>query len=312
MTRRIAFFCALLALILGFSAAVAPHALADDPNHLTNLHVSVWPEYDKPSVLVIIEGTLADTSNLPRDISVLVPSSATFIVATYANTDGTLAAEQAFKTADAGNGLTRLTYTVRAGVYHIEYYDNLIRGTPDKTINFTFTAPAPADQVVVEVQQPLKATNLTITPALPNTRDADGFKYYNSTFSNVAAGQALNFQIKYTKADSNPSVQPTVAPAASAAPATATPGTNWTTVYIIAGLVTLGLAGFLGFMLLRQRSQLATLPAASQARGRRTGRRSQGGSGPPKGAKVFCTQCGRALGTEDNFCPSCGTKRRAI
>ncbi len=312
MTRRIAFFCALTALVLFLFAASANRALADDPNHLARLQISIWPEYDRPSVLVLIEGTLADSSNLPREISVVVPASATSVVATYQNSDGTLAVEQPFKTADAGNGLTRLTYTVKTAEYHVEYYDNLIRGNPDKTIDFAFQAPGPADQVVLEVQQPLKATNITFSPALTDTRDDGGFKIYGTKFTNVAAGQTLNLQIKYTKADPNPSVQPTAAPVSAPAAANAPAGTDWTNVFVVAGLVTLGLAAFLGFMLIRQRSQMVPVPVGPQERARRGGKRRRGAASAGKSAgSSFCTQCGRALGAEDNFCPTCGAKRRA-
>src|SRR5512138_1795178 len=104
--RRL-FFCLATALV-ALLALAAPSARAQDANRLTQLKVQVWPEYDKPTVLVLIQGTLADKNNLPRDVSLVIPSSATGIIATYDNGDGTLAAEQPYKADKLDGGLTRV------------------------------------------------------------------------------------------------------------------------------------------------------------------------------------------------------------
>jgi len=72
--------------------AVSAHA--QTPEHLAFLKISIWPEFDQPSVLVMYDGVLADTSNLPRAISVLIPADAQLFVTTWYYPDGTLAPEQ--------------------------------------------------------------------------------------------------------------------------------------------------------------------------------------------------------------------------
>lgn len=306
MTKRILFFCAALALVLG---AGTLRAQADGPSRLSSLTVKVWPEYDTPTVLVILDGQFADTSASARQVSVSIPSSARLHVATYANSDGTLAKEVSTQSSNLGDGFSQVTFSVPASNFWLEYYDDALKGTTDKSLDFSLRAPAAADQLTLEVQQPLKATNFSITPSTPNTRTEDGFTNYISTLTNVTSGQLVSAQVKYTKTDPNPSVQPDVTSAAAPAslPATAPAPSTWNNVFVIVGIVVLGLTAFLGFfMLQRQRTQQWATAPVSNRNSRRAGRPSKASSV----GGVFCTQCGRSLGHDDNFCPKCGAKRR--
>lgn len=312
MTMRRIFFCAALLTAFALSLFVAPRAWADDPNRASDLKISVWPEYDQPTVLVMLDGTLADAANLPREIAVLVPSNATLLVTTYENTDGTLAAEQPSKSTGVGDGYLRVTYTVKSAKYHVEYYDNLLKGAPDKTLDFSYKTAAPVDQVTLEFQQPAQASNFTVNPVASSTRNESGFNFYNTQLSNVTAGQVVSAQVKYTKTDPNPSVSPapvsSTAPAGANAPAAAPSSLN--SLYLIVALVIVGLLAVGGFFMLQQRSKQAfAFPAVGGARrAKPAGGRGQGAR--RSGGTVFCTQCGHGLGAADNFCPKCGARRR--
>lgn len=307
MIMRRIFFCAVTMLAL-FLVLAVPRAMADDPNRLSQLRVEVWPEYDRPTVLVMYDGTLADATGLPRQVSVLVPTSATGIIPTFENADGTLAAEQPFTSVKQADGFTLISYSVKTANYHIEYYDDLVRGGPDKTMDFVFKSPAPADQVTLEIQQPSAATNFVVTPAPKSTRTESGFTYSVYNFTNVTSGQALTAQAKYYKADQHPSVLPTSAPDAvpATAPAVSSASTSSTVFIVIALVLLLGVA-LLGFYIFQQRYRTPS-PALSPSRQPRV--RKRAGSG--KAASAFCTQCAATLGPEDNFCPKCGAKRRPV
>ena len=125
MIKRILFFCATLGLAF---LLTAPRAQADYPTRLSQLSISVWPEYDTPTVLVILDGKFADTSNASRQVSVLIPSKAKLHVATYANADGTLAKEQTTQSTDIGDGYTRVTFTVPAANFRLEMLGISIMG----------------------------------------------------------------------------------------------------------------------------------------------------------------------------------------
>ncbi len=306
MNLRKFFFGAMIALTFLFS--LAPRASAQDPNRLTTFKISVWPEFDTPTVLVLLDGTLADKSNLPREVSVLIPTGAELLVATYQNPDGNFAVEQPTKTANLGDGYTRITFTTSQPNIRVEYYHDLLRGSPEKTLDYALKLAVPVDQLTLEVQQPLKASNFVVAPTTSNTRTgADGFKYFTYSFTNAAAGQVITAQAKYTKTDPNPSVQnqPAQPPAPVATPATDNSSNN---LILLAGLVTLGLAAILGFFFWQQRSREtdASAPRKSSKQFQRERRRARG---TEKTASAFCTQCGNALSADDNFCPKCGASR---
>jgi len=289
---------ALAVLIL----IMPPRAIAQTPDRLTSLKISLWPEFDKPTVLVLLDGVLADTSNLPRQVSVVLPPEAQLFVTTWENPDGSLAPEQSAQQAKQDDGYTRVTFTIAQPRFRVEYYHDLLRGAPDKVMNFAYKSIGAVDAVTLEIQQPLKATNFAVTPAAQSTRtDSDGFKYFSYAFSNITAGQMITAQVKYTKTDPNPSAQsvppPTPARGLSAAPT----GNDSNNLFLLIALVALGVTAMLGFFLLQQRSQETRLPVDRQRRRRRGGAAA---------VSVFCTQCGRTLGPEDNFCPKCGAKRR--
>jgi hypothetical protein len=301
--RKLALGTAMV-LLLGLAAlAATPRALAEDPNRQTQLKISIWPEYDQPTVLVMFDGTLADATNLPREIPVLIPASASLTVTTYENTDGTLAAEQPYKSTDQGDGYKRVTFSVKTAQYHVEYYDNLLRGAPDKAMDVSFKAAAPVDQLTFDIQQPLKATNFSVNPAAPTTRNDNGFNYYTLPFSSLALGQVVTAQVKYTKTAPDPSVSATPAAAPATAPVPVSSPSIWSNTYIVFAVVLLGFAAVLGFLMLRARSPRWAAVGAGAARRTRSGRQVAGN-------RIYCTQCGRELGPEDNFCPKCGAARR--
>ena len=314
MKMRRMIFSATVALML--FASLTPIALAQDPNRLAQLKISVWPEYDKTTVLVMLDGLFADKTTLPREVSVWIPTAANLTVTTWENADQSLAPEQANTTTDAGDGYTRVTFTTSQPNYHVEYYHDALKGAPDKTLDFAIKSFSAVDQVALEIQQPLKASNFTVMPPTTNTRNgADGFKYFNYTFANVTAGQVIAAQARYTKTDPNPSVQGAPAPVATLPSfqptTTATPSGSIDNLMLLAGLVSLGLVGILGFFFYQQRARNQEDTAAQKLSPRqfqRQRRRARGTETPT----AFCTKCGSPLDDDDNFCPKCGAKRRVV
>ncbi len=308
MKKRIVFFCAMAAFALWMTGPATPRAFAQDPNQLSRLFVAVWPEHDQPTVLVLIDGTLADSTNLPRQVSVLIPSTAKLQVTTWTNADGTFASEQPSQSTNLGDGYTRVTFTTNAALYHVEYYDDLLRGAPDKSMTFVYKASAPADQVTLEVQWPSKATNFSTDPLPQTTRNgSDGFKYNVLPYPALTAGQTITAQVKYTKTDPNPSILPAPSTTAPAA-ATSTPASPWNNAFILAALVVLGLVAVLGFFLWQRSREPMPAKAAARNRPRRSAERGV----VANNVAAFCTQCGHGLASDDLFCPKCGTKRRMV
>ncbi len=307
---------------------LAPHALAQTPtpsdDRLANLAIHVWPEYDQPSVYVQIDGEVAAKDKFPRDVSILIPTGAQLNATAYVGTDGNLLVTDTPKSKDLGDGFTQITFPVPAPKFRVEYYYNPLTGSPDKTMTFVYKGVQPADNVLLEVQQPLKATNFKTEPeAVVKTKDPDGFVLHQFNYATLEADKPVSIKVSYTKTDPNPSItpQPVQNPApASTLNAPAAGGGN-TAQFIGAALVALALAlaalgGFYWWSRNRQEPAMASASAASpRRRSRRSGGGSSGsgsnsGSSRTAGSGGFCPQCGRSLSVADNFCPKCGTPRR--
>lgn len=292
-----------LALCL-FLLALAPTPVAaQTPDRIANLSVSVWPEYDDPSVLVIFDGEFAAKDGYPREVVFLVPTGARINATAYGNGKGEFFNTDPWKTQEAGNGWTRVLFTLPQSFFHVEYYYSPLQGTPDKKMEYVYNPAGAADSVQLEIQEPLKATNFKTEPvAATQTSRGHDFKYHVFQFSNVAAGQNLKVQVSYTKSDPNPSVANISVPANSLPSDSALSSSAVTSnnnlilpVAIGAGGVALAILGFLAWRMRREGDEAP--------RRRVRNKKSQG-------AAAFCHECGNALRTADVFCSKCGTRRK--
>lgn len=290
-------FCLLL-------LAIAPSPIAAQaPDRIANLSVSVWPEYDDPSVLVILDGEFANKESFPKQVVFLVPSTARVNATAYGDGQGGFFNTDTWKTADAGNGWTSVIFTLPQPEFQLEYYYSPLQGSPDKKMDFVFNSPNAADQVQVKVQEPLKSSNFkTDPPAEQQTAGGHDFKYHVFNFANVTPGQNLKIQVSYTKSDPNPSIASISVPAnslASDASLNAVASTSSNNLILPIGIgaggVALAVLGFLGWRMRRE--------GEDEPRSRKRGKRSQGPA-------AFCHECGSGLRVQDVFCSKCGTRRK--
>jgi hypothetical protein len=286
---------------LAFSSA--PGALAEDNNRLANLTIDVWPEYDKRLVLVQYDGEVAVKDKLPRDISFFIPAGADLTATAYVDANGDyLNIPDPPTLQDSGDGFKSVTFKLPAPRFHLEYYYNPLQGSPDKTMVFAYKAAQPAENVQLDIQQPLKADKFTTDPATQvKTTDAHNFTYHIFNYASLDAGQIQRIQVSYTKTDPNPSIANLPKPASAPAKAeSVSPMSTWLPAILIAGALAMtGLGGFAWWSRRRNAAELA--PARADGSQRRHRSHSTAG---------FCVQCGRALEADDNFCPRCGTRRR--
>ncbi len=298
MFRRIS----LLGIFALMSLAIALPARAEEPLKITTMDVSVWPEYDQPGVLVQYQGDVSakPTKAAPVQVSFLVPKGAGVGAACAIQSNGNHTSET-WKETEADNGLTQVAFSLTESTFHVEYYYNPLPAATDKKFSFAYTAAIPADEVDLDVQHPLKATNFALTPEAPNThQDKDGFTYHAYAFKQVAAGQKLSTDVTYTKTDPKPSVAgDKSASSPSAANAASDGGINLNQVIVLATF--LAMAGIIAFFLWERshrQSQPRYAHVESFEEGSRPAARSQGG---------YCTQCGTAMDAGDRFCARCGS-----
>ena len=303
----------LIALVLVITASPA---LAQASPTLSALEIELWPEYDKPSVLVIFRGTVAPNVPLPATLTFEIPPKFTPLAVAYRDPQGLL--YDLKYTTTAGASATAITFSVPTTSFQFEYYDTTLdTTTPSRKFNFAWRAPYPIQALNVVVQQPVNASNLVTTPKTESSIGVDGLTYFKQSRSNVNANESITLDVAYIKSDPTLTASTVKPPAAEpisiATPAAVSSNNQTLLVTIIAALaVAAAFGGVIWYV--RANNESAASPEESAPR-----RRKEKGH-PPRPKEVnparsgtpaaFCHQCGEPAAPDDNFCRKCGTKIR--
>jgi len=289
----------LVTALLVFACLGAPAAAQDstpaaggEPT-LASLSVALWPEYDRPEMLVIYWGEFTPDVSLPVAVEWRIPASA--------GGPSALAAD------DPEKGLLNLEYTSRVdgdwmvlsfelatSGFQLEYYAPLTTSGDEKTYGFTYPGDYPVTAFSLSAQVPRTAQGFTLDPPADSvTEGSEGLTYHELQTVAIAAGGTKSWTVRYVKADtllSGPS-QPAEGAAVTSQPE-ADGGTGNSTVWIfLIAFIALVAVGAGAFWL---------------------GRRSSGPSGPDGGeAQVaYCHLCGARVPRDARFCPKCSAPVR--
>ena len=301
---------------LALMAPVMPALAQSRAVVLSALAIELWPEYDRPTMLVQISGTLDPSVVLPAEVVVRLPASSGGPAAVATRTAAGALVNTPYSTTVSGD---QIVVTLRAdtAAFHVEYYDpGLIVTGAARAFTFHWTTDYPVTAAAVRVQAPVDSSQLTGDPPLTGAGlGNDGLNYYSAALGPLTAGQVVNLKLAYFKSSSTlSSTRVTASPtqAAAAAPAGLTFASPWLWGGVGAGLLVFGLAGW---ALWRLRTPQDELPRRSTRRRRPVrlngARRSDlPRDSAPSRAAGFCTQCGQRLLPDDHFCRSCGTPVR--
>ncbi len=298
----------VFALLLG--AIVVPAATAQTSSaSLTSLAVELWPDYDRPAVLVLLTGALPASASLPATITIPIPPDADVNAVARFNEAGALLSDVEYTVQD---GL--MTLTTPGDRFRVEYYMPYKVDGSAYDFTFDWTADLDIDQMTVVIQQPLAATDMTITPAPTGTADrGDGLTYHTLAARPVGAGEPVTVGVTYTVEAPLLSAPPQTLPAGTqtsvpAAPTDAGTGDGfnlWWLAAIAGALVLIGAAWYLGQRKGRSASRTRKPQPARPAKPRSAEK------SPPAGktnASKFCHSCGQPARVEDVFCRNCGTQ----
>ena len=304
--RRWLTLLALLAALLIPVSAKAQSTIAFD-----SIYVSIWPEYDTPTVLVIYKITLAPETTLPAKISLRLPAQVGKVhVVAVGKTADTLSDSGVESTFTPGGDYSQVTVTATGRFLQVEYYDPALTKTGNqRDYQYSWLGDNSVANFRFEFRQPLQSTNISIDPALKNTSvDPDGFQLSELSQTGVKVGQKLTFNIKYQRDTDSPStsflkVQPT-APLDQTLPGQAT-WASWLPWIVGAlGLVLLLIAGWIYW------SSRKNNRASVRARKRHSAVEKIEEATPGQD-QAHCTQCGKRLQPGDRFCRACGARVRA-
>lgn len=270
----------------------------DRPVPLAHLEVALWPEFDRPAMLVILRFDLPDEVALPATVELPIPPQVgqPFAVA-WQDAAGSLF-DAAFSVTSQGV----VSITIPQGVAgQLEYYDELTFEGAQRSYRYDWPGLVPLGGFAYEVQQPVGATQFTVSPA-PDSQAAGpfGLTYATAELGSQPVGSQLTIEVSYQKSSAGLSQPP---PGETLAPSpTAAPELPEQLPYLLAGVgVVLVAAGAMYYLRGRPRSK----PAPTDRQRARASSEAE-----LELSAVYCHNCGTKAKVNDSFCRNCGARLR--
>jgi hypothetical protein len=293
----------LLFVLLVGCLVVPTVASAQGGIKLKSIDIQLLSEWDQPSMLVIHQFTVDESTPLPVDVKLRFPKNGNLTAVAYLenekyiNTDFSGPAEQ-------GNWQT-VTVPVKSYVpYRIEYYEPLTRDGNQRSFIFRWFGDYDVDEFSVTMFLPSDSTNVTADPAFTDTATSqDGLSFIGQIKSNsLKMGQSNQFKIQYereseavTKTDDS-NIQPSEPIGPNTEGRVSIDNLPW----IIGGfgLALIGMALFFYFR--------STQTSEQKSRRRRSGQSNE----ETRDEQAYCHECGARAHPGDRFCRTCGSKLR--
>lgn len=275
-------YLAIWALVLALLFLSAPAEAQWEADRLAWVQVDLWPDFDRPAVLVLVTARVPADATLPATISLRLPVAAGEPSA-VARID---AAGEMLNTpydAQPVDGATELLVETTEPIIRVEYYYPYDRAGDEVRFTYTWLGGVAVDELTVLLGEPTQATGVTAGAEFQDAGVlADGRRYYEWQIGSVAEDETYSTPVAYTA--------PPLAPAATALPGAAPPISN-PLLILLAALGGLGVGGGVGWFLARRR------PPVKPSSGRRRAAK-----------QAFCSQCGDRHQAGDRFCRQCGAR----
>jgi len=302
-------------------------ALGQQEVKFATLEVDIWPEYDRPEVLVIYRIGLPATTSLPVEISLRIPTVAGAPNAVAARQPDGALINLTYDTQTDGDWTT-LTFTTTTPESQIEYYDpQLNKSGTQRQFTHDWLGDYPIDNFSIQVQQPFDAYEMRISPDMgPGERGKDGLVYYTGDFGALKAGQNFVTSIEYDKDNDNLTTTSLSVDSSGPIDESAQGRSRWMSLlpWILFGIGLVLLVGGLVWLWQSGRTKAEPTPrqrhkpaAQRQAAASRVPAERSPSSDPPLGVKNgsqefnYCHQCGKRAASGDRFCRACGTPLRS-
>lgn len=204
-------WCPLLILAISFFSLYSTATMAQSNSlRVENLVVEVWPEYDRPEVLIIYRAELSADTPLPIEVRVPLPEYVKSLHVVAAEQNGALfEIHPGDYDLHSEGGEAWLTFTSSSRRVQFEYYDSTIltKQGSSRQLNFEFTAPYEITTTTFEVLEPFQAENFSVTPPPGNTFTGNnGLKYNQIEVSDLAPGDTFELSASYERTTDAPSL----------------------------------------------------------------------------------------------------------
>lgn len=276
-----------------------------------SLMIDLWPEFDRPNMLVMYQISLSEQVKLPTELNLRIPASAGAPNAVaVCQPDGSCFNTPYEQKPPVGEWSTLVIQATLPDL-RVEYYDpQLVKEGSNRHFEYRWPGDFAVESFKIKVQQPPSAREMSLKPGMVSASVAeDGMTYYNLDVGTVPAGQTVALQINYQKDNDDLTFNAlTVEPSEPLGSQNATGRFSISTAlpFILGALgITLIAGGGLWYWLSgRQKAQ----PAKRVRRSRRKSAVESVGEGEV--GIVYCHQCGNRASPGDRFCRLCGAQLR--
>ena len=320
LTIRVALIClVLVGTIGGWRWNGVQLAAAQSPAPLASLEIALWPEYDRPEVLVIYRAQVAPEAPLPAVVTFALPASiqAMNAVAYLDEASDTLVNISDYRLSETASGKV-LTLSTPMRRFQVEYYapDLMGRQAATRTLAFSFAASGAVAEFGFEVQQPVGATEFGSTPP-PDVTEThrDGLTYAFYHLGPLAASESRSLRVTYSRSSESlsnvvvgsvPSPAPPPVAPRQGNPLATTGDDRYTVLLIVPGVLAVG--GVLAWVAWRRGGGRRV---AGQRVPRRIRRETVGSVDTEESLAAFCHRCGTPIREDGLFCHVWGAPRRA-
>ena len=292
----------ILALLFGF-LLFPSHTGAQGGIKLDSMSIDLWPEFDRPSMLVIQQFVLSEETSLPATVTLRFPTEGN-LVAVAVESNGELFNKNFSGPAEQGDWQAITINVDSYDPHRVEYYQPLTRDGNTRQFQYQWFGDYYVEEFAVSVLVPGDSTELTTDPVLQNiTTTQDGSAISGTVTKNdLRMGNSFRFELEYQRTSDTLTDQSQSNQIQPSDPVSEdTPGrVSITNLPLIIGAFGLALIGIALFSYWR-----STQTAESKPRKRR----HQARIDPVD--EAYCHECGARANPGDRFCRTCGSRLRA-
>ena len=298
----------IIALVLLFILTLPARVVAQEAVSLSNLEVDLWPEYDRPSMLVIYHATLAPEISLPVDVTFRIPAEVGNPNAVAVRqVDGSLYSVAYDRQVNKDWGL--ITFTATSPQVQLEYYDpSLEKESEQRHYEYIWPGDYAVQNLVIQAQQPVGATDMRFSPSMNSSfTGQDGMVYYATEVGSLGSGDAFIIAMDYDKANDILSVEQFEVQPSAPLPPDTNGQVDWIN-YLPWALGLLGIALIAGGGFWYWQQSRDGQPTPKPRRRRQAATPGTQAASTKEG--VYCHHCGKRANANEKFCRSCGTRLR--
>lgn len=290
----------VLLLLSAWIVLFVPFSVQAEGNlHFSLVTVDIWPEYDRPAVLMIYHITLAPDTVLPASLSLRVPSDAEINAVAVVDEGGNLINAPYNSTIQAPWSVLSINST--SPQLQVEYYTPLVKEGTTRHIVFNWPGDYAVEKLEVNFLRPLGAESPSISlPPVYTSPGQDGLTNYKVEAADLLPDKPFTLTIDYQRQTDALSISSLPIQAVST-PGPDTPGHVSMTGILPWVLAAIGLllivAGIVGFVTWQRGGQLV-----------KPVKRGEHHPEISEEKFIYCPQCGKRAQPGDVFCRSCGTR----